>query len=156
MLMSKSCLFMWFHQTSSLRRCSRGTLRKLSFLKARFSTLTICHVLRWKKLMDVWSLQISKSRGKLSSLISIDFILIFFSFRYCQDADIEDASNIMRVISIKNYSPRARIIIQVLAHHNKVYFQPKTFFKKVINIWANLESHRKNMEETRQNNYDSF
>ena len=27
----------------------------------------------------------------------------------------------MRVISIKNYSPRARIIIQVLAHHNKAH-----------------------------------
>ena len=42
-------------------------------------------------------------------------------FRYCQDADAEDGSNIMRVISIKNYSPRARIIIQVLAHHNKAH-----------------------------------
>ena len=41
--------------------------------------------------------------------------------RYCQDADAEDGSNIMRVISIKNYSPRARIIIQVLAHHNKAH-----------------------------------
>ena len=42
-------------------------------------------------------------------------------YRYCQDADAEDGSNIMRVISIKNYSPRARIIIQVLAHHNKAH-----------------------------------
>ena len=43
------------------------------------------------------------------------------TLRYCQDADAEDGSNIMRVISIKNYSPRARIIIQVLAHHNKAH-----------------------------------
>ncbi|CAG5082524.1 Oidioi.mRNA.OKI2018_I69.PAR.g10148.t1.cds [Oikopleura dioica] len=46
---------------------------------------------------------------------------VILANKYCQDADIEDASNIMRVISIKNYSPRARIIIQVLAHHNKAH-----------------------------------
>ena len=57
----------------------------------------------------------------------LDFLQTSFTFyirkkfRYCADADIEDASNIMRVISIKNYSPRARIIIQVLAHHNKAH-----------------------------------
>ena len=54
----------------------------------------------------------------LNALILSD-VTIFF--RYCQDADAEDGSNIMRVISIKNYSPRARIIIQVLAHHNKAH-----------------------------------
>jgi len=46
---------------------------------------------------------------------------VILANKYCQDADAEDGSNIMRVISIKNYSPRARIIIQVLAHHNKAH-----------------------------------
>ncbi len=36
------------------------------------------------------------------------------------DPDGEDASNIMRVISIKNYHPETKIIVQLLQYHNKV------------------------------------
>lgn len=45
--------------------------------------------------------------------------------KYCQDPDAEDAANIMRVISIKNYSDDIRVIIQLMQYHNKV---------KVLNI----------------------
>lgn len=41
--------------------------------------------------------------------------------RYCQDPDAEDAANIMRVISIKNYSDDIRVIIQLMQYHNKAY-----------------------------------
>lgn len=41
--------------------------------------------------------------------------------KYCQDPDAEDAANIMRVISIKNYSDDIRVIIQLMQYHNKVY-----------------------------------
>ena len=34
--------------------------------------------------------------------------------KYCQDPDAEDAANIMRVISIKNYSDDIRVIIQLM------------------------------------------
>jgi hypothetical protein len=37
------------------------------------------------------------------------------------DPDGEDASNIMRVISIKNYHSEAKIIVQLLQYHNKVF-----------------------------------
>jgi hypothetical protein len=37
-----------------------------------------------------------------------------------QDPDAEDAANIMRVISIKNYSDDIRVIIQLMQYHNKV------------------------------------
>ncbi len=40
------------------------------------------------------------------------------------DPDGEDASNIMRVISIKNYHSETKIIVQLLQYHNKV--KPKT------------------------------
>ncbi|XP_077000735.1 potassium channel subfamily U member 1 isoform X2 [Tamandua tetradactyla] len=39
----------------------------------------------------------------------------------CSDSHAEDTSNIMRVLSIKNYYPKTRIIIQILQSHNKVY-----------------------------------
>uniref|UniRef100_G3TM81 Potassium channel subfamily U member 1 n=1 Tax=Loxodonta africana TaxID=9785 RepID=G3TM81_LOXAF len=39
----------------------------------------------------------------------------------CSDSYAEDTSNIMRVLSIKNYSPKTRVIIQILQSHNKVY-----------------------------------
>ncbi|CAF4562863.1 unnamed protein product [Rotaria sp. Silwood1] len=37
------------------------------------------------------------------------------------DPDGEDASNIMRVISIKNYHSEAKIIVQLLQYHNKMH-----------------------------------
>ena len=35
----------------------------------------------------------------------------------------EDAANIMRVISLKNYCESTRVIIQLLHYHNKVYLK---------------------------------
>ncbi|MEQ2296210.1 Calcium-activated potassium channel subunit alpha-1, partial [Ameca splendens] len=49
---------------------------------------------------------------------SADACLILAN-KYCADPDAEDASNIMRVISIKNYHPKIRIITQMLQYHNK-------------------------------------
>jgi len=40
--------------------------------------------------------------------------------KYCEDPDAEDAANILRVISIKNYHDNIRVIIQLLQYHNKV------------------------------------
>ncbi len=42
--------------------------------------------------------------------------------KYCQDPDAEDAANIMRVISIKNYAHDVRVILQLMQYHNKVRF----------------------------------
>ncbi|XP_035126152.1 potassium channel subfamily U member 1 isoform X2 [Callithrix jacchus] len=39
----------------------------------------------------------------------------------CSDSHAEDISNIMRVLSIKNYFPTSRVIIQILQSHNKIY-----------------------------------
>ena len=41
--------------------------------------------------------------------------------KYCSDPDAEDAANIMRVISMKNYCAESRIIIQLMQYHNKAY-----------------------------------
>ncbi|ESO05600.1 hypothetical protein HELRODRAFT_119046, partial [Helobdella robusta] len=41
--------------------------------------------------------------------------------KYCEDPDAEDAANIMRVISIKNYDDDTKVIIQLLQYHNKAY-----------------------------------
>nr|CAB3258057.1 calcium-activated potassium channel subunit alpha-1-like [Phallusia mammillata] len=46
---------------------------------------------------------------------------VILANKYCLDADAEDASNIMRVISIKNYHPKVRIIIQIMQYHNKAH-----------------------------------
>ncbi|XP_069741566.1 calcium-activated potassium channel subunit alpha-1a isoform X5 [Narcine bancroftii] len=51
---------------------------------------------------------------------SSDACLILVN-KYCPDPDAEDASNIMRVISIKNYNPKIRIITQMLQYHNKAH-----------------------------------
>ena len=41
--------------------------------------------------------------------------------KYCNDPDAEDAANIMRVISIKNYHADIKVIVQLLQYHNKVF-----------------------------------
>ena len=38
----------------------------------------------------------------------------------CFIAALEDASNIMRVISLKNYCESTRVVIQLLQYQNKV------------------------------------
>ncbi len=38
----------------------------------------------------------------------------------CPDPDGDDSANIMRVISLKNYNQRVRILLQLLHYKNKV------------------------------------
>ena len=45
--------------------------------------------------------------------------VIILANRNAKDTDIEDGGNILRVISIKNYYGKCRIIVQLLSHHNK-------------------------------------
>ena len=59
---------------------------------------------------------------KMNSLLQVheaDACLVLAN-KYCPDPDAEDAANIMRVISIKNYSDDIRVIIQLMQYHNKV------------------------------------
>ena len=53
--------------------------------------------------------------------------------KYCQDPDAEDAANIMRVISIKNYSDDIRVIIQLMQYHNKVKVSKKSIKYQTTN-----------------------
>ena len=55
---------------------------------------------------------------KLTQVHEADACLVLAN-KYCQDPDAEDAANIMRVISIKNYSDDIRVIIQLMQYHNK-------------------------------------
>lgn len=58
--------------------------------------------------------------------------------KYCQDPDAEDAANIMRVISIKNYSDDIRVIIQLMQYHNKV----------CIDSWSRVPNSRGQSSDT--------
>ena len=40
--------------------------------------------------------------------------------KYCEDPHQEDAANVMRVISIKNYHADIKVIIQLMQYHYKV------------------------------------
>ena len=41
--------------------------------------------------------------------------------KFCSEPDAEDAANIMRVISLKNFCEETRVIIQLMQYHNKGY-----------------------------------
>jgi hypothetical protein len=52
----------------------------------------------------------------------------------CSDSDSDDSSNIMRVISLKNFNHRLRILLQLLRYHHKV---KRDFFVFVdLNIYS--------------------
>uniref|UniRef100_A0A287AXP7 Potassium channel subfamily U member 1 n=1 Tax=Sus scrofa TaxID=9823 RepID=A0A287AXP7_PIG len=48
----------------------------------------------------------------------------------CSDSQAEDTSNIMRVLSIKNYYPNTRVIIQILQSHNKILYSKSLCFTR--------------------------
>lgn len=60
------------------------------------------------------------------------------------DPDSEDAANIMRVISVKNYDPRVRVIVQLMHYRNKVIvicnytyrLIQRLLERETSNIWA--------------------
>ena len=64
----------------------------------------------------IWN---KKKQKKKKKVHEADACLVLAN-KYCQDPDAEDAANIMRVISIKNYSDDIRVIIQLMQYHNKV------------------------------------
>ena len=41
--------------------------------------------------------------------------------KFSEEPDAEDAANIMRVISLKNFCEDTRVIIQLMMYHNKAY-----------------------------------
>ncbi|XP_069123126.1 calcium-activated potassium channel slowpoke-like isoform X6 [Argopecten irradians] len=53
-------------------------------------------------------------------VVSADACLVLAN-KYCQDPDQEDAANIMRVISIKNFHAEIKVIVQLMQYHNKAY-----------------------------------
>lgn len=66
--------------------------------------------------------------------------------KYCQDPDAEDAANIMRVISIKNYSDDIRVIIQLMQYHNKVCsISSKYIYKSLIPLFTIIQAYLLNI-----------
>ena len=57
---------------------------------------------------------------QLTQVENADAVIILTN-KYSQYPDAEDASNIMRVISVKDYCEDTRVIIQLLLYHNKSY-----------------------------------
>ena len=47
-------------------------------------------------------------------------ICVLIMASYLRVAELEDMSNIMRVISLKNYCENTRVVIQLLQYQNKV------------------------------------
>jgi len=58
--------------------------------------------------------------GVINAQIKEADACLILADKYCEDPDAEDAANILRVISIKNYHAEIKIIIQLLQYHNKV------------------------------------
>ncbi|KAK3777099.1 hypothetical protein RRG08_004267 [Elysia crispata] len=67
----------------------------------------------WGTVMDANDLERVKIQDADACLVLAN--------KYCQDPDQEDAANIMRVISIKNYHSDIKVIVQLLQYHNKAY-----------------------------------
>jgi hypothetical protein len=46
----------------------------------------------------------------------------------CPDPDGDDSANIMRVISLKNFNQRSRVLLQLLQYKNKVKYKKKPIY----------------------------
>ncbi|OQV21010.1 Calcium-activated potassium channel slowpoke [Hypsibius exemplaris] len=69
-------------------------------------------------------------RGSILSLMDLNRVKLFeaaatllVADKAAAESDAEDAVNIMRVVSIKNFKDDARVIVQLLQYHNKAYLQ---------------------------------
>jgi hypothetical protein len=67
---------------------------------------------------------------RVSQIKEADACLVLAD-KYCEDPDAEDAANILRVISIKNYHADIKIIIQLLQYHNKVS-RPSVYYSTLL------------------------
>ena len=85
-------------------------------------------------VMSVKDLERAKVRIKIYRILyheEVDLKIVYFKVKKADavlilankessSPDSEDEANIMRVISIKNFHPTVKIIIQLLQYHNKV------------------------------------
>lgn len=47
-------------------------------------------------------------------------VCMILANRNATDPEAEDSSNIMHVVAVKNYSPKLRVIVQLLQYRSKV------------------------------------
>lgn len=116
----------FFFGTKQQQKCSKNNpSRPPEALRAQ--RLELSKLLTPVSFISLFSLSLSHSlfallsyRSRPSQVHEADACLVLAN-KYCQDPDAEDAANIMRVISIKNYSDDIRVIIQLMQYHNKVF-----------------------------------
>jgi hypothetical protein len=60
------------------------------------------------------------NKKKLESIFQAAACLVLAN-KFSEEPDAEDAANIMRVISLKNFCEDTRVIIQLMMYHNKAY-----------------------------------
>ena len=92
---------------------------------------------KWKHISKFWNLfwkwkvvfgkvNFFYSRGSMMNVLDLQRVradqaasCLVIADKFCDDPDGEDASNIMRVISLKNFCEETRVIIQLMQYHNK-------------------------------------
>ncbi|XP_055332733.1 calcium-activated potassium channel slowpoke-like [Paramacrobiotus metropolitanus] len=83
-----------------------------------------------ERLMKQFFNRADYRRGSILSALDINRVKLFeaaatllVADKAAAESDAEDAVNIMRVVSIKNFKDNARVIVQILQYHNKAYLQ---------------------------------
>ncbi len=84
--------------------------------------------LEFEGLLKRESTRVQYFRGSMLSVIDLQRVkaeqaacCLVVANKFSETPDTEDASNIMRVISLKNFCEETRVIIQLLQYHNKSY-----------------------------------
>merc|ERR1712008_177886 len=82
--------------------------------------------LEFEGLLKRESTRVQYFRGSMMNVLDLQRVradqaasCLVIANKFCDDPDGEDASNIMRVISLKNYCEETRVIIQLMQYHNK-------------------------------------
>jgi len=82
--------------------------------------------LEFEGLLKRESTRVQYFRGSMMNVLDLQRVradqaaaCLVVANKFCEGPDTEDASNIMRVISLKNFCEETRVIIQLMQYHNK-------------------------------------
>ena len=86
-------------------------------------------------LMERYRNKLEYKRGSIMTLADLQRFkmteaaaVLILADREAEDADADDAANIMRIVAIKNLCATMRVIIQISGYHNKVIAWFETLF----------------------------
>jgi hypothetical protein len=113
-------------------------LLKRYYTKVQYFVGTVMNIADLHRIQVEFSLRKVNASATVFSQVDKAAACLIIADKECPDPDGDDSANIMRVISLKNFNQRIRVLLQLLHYKNKVELDGKT---NSIFTWRNTERH---------------